>query len=138
MTPDLFRLVNVDGGDKWTTRPDYEPAPPVEMNPWYDTTASEQCDDDGCSVYLIDDGTHYKIGLSTTPTRRLSSLASASPRHMSIVALRAGGKDLEQFLHATLRGYRIRREWFERRPEVFDAFMSLQLPEHDEEFELAG
>lgn len=50
--------------------------------------------------------------------RRLGSLQTGVPNRLMCIALMAGYTDEEKELHARFNDYRLRREWFERTPDV--------------------
>lgn len=136
----MFELTPPRADYSWTTLPDYEPAPPVTMNPWYDESLQEQRDGSGCSVYLIESKSHYKIGISTEPNARLRELNTGNAEPLVLVAVRAGGIVLERHLHELLDSYRYRGEWFDKHLMVWKTFMEAQMPDESSErvFELAG
>lgn len=73
-------------------------------------------------VYLIKaKGTDfYKIGVATDKVRRLATLQNGSPLELVYVVTKVTDKarDLEQSLHAELKTYNVRGEWFELNPSV--------------------
>nr|WP_237518240.1 GIY-YIG nuclease family protein [Streptomyces sp. SID4982] len=54
-----------------------------------------------------------KIGCTGSPRKRLAALQTGSPVPLSIIWLQVGGYELEQHLHRTLAGRRLRGEWFD-------------------------
>lgn len=115
--------------------PRYEPAPPVNKNPWYDTFTPSLFDErtphDGTFVYLIESGDAYKIGVSKNVPDRLSMLNCGSAQRAELVALRRGSFSLERRLHQKLRAYRLNGEWFRACPAVYEAFYTE--PERDDD-----
>jgi hypothetical protein len=77
-------------------------------------------------VYFIQstDGGPVKIGRSASPIDRLSSLQTANPSRLRIVAKMAGGGAVERSMHALFAADRIRPdgEWF-RASQALTAFM---------------
>ena len=73
-------------------------------------------------LYLIKaKGTNfYKIGVATDKTRRLATLQNGSPLELTYVVTKITEKarDLEQSLHAELKAYNVRGEWFELNPSL--------------------
>ena len=59
-----------------------------------------------------------KIGWASNPVARLASLQTASPLPLEIVALIAGGQDLERALHYRFRDDHLHGEWFSPSPEL--------------------
>lgn len=54
-----------------------------------------------------------KLGKTGDPRKRLAAFQSASPLPLSIIWLQVGGRALERHLHETLKGRRVRGEWFD-------------------------
>jgi hypothetical protein len=119
----------------WSGRPMYEPAPPVDHNPWYSETAYEQKDTRGSTVYLIEAGEHYKVGITTDLVERLASINGGLPHApAAVVAVRAGGRELEARLHHALDHRRVKGEWFNKCDEVYRVFLAMpQVPVQDEQ-----
>lgn len=106
----------------WTDKPAYEPAPPIDQNPWYEDTRREY--ENGACIYLIEAGEHYKIGITTDLKRRLASINCGLPHaDATVIAVRSGGRDLEAQLHNELAHRRVKGEWFDKCDEVRDIFI---------------
>lgn len=116
---------HLDTESSWTDKPDYEPAPSVELNPWYSETASEQRDENGSSVYLIETGDHYKIGITKNVVSRLRNINRGVPTPAVLIAVRRGGRALEHRLHCALSAYRSQGEWFDKCDHVRETFLTL-------------
>lgn len=67
----------------------------------------------GC-VYFIKSGSHYKIGISTAPDKRIKSLQTASPEPIEVIHLEFTDDyvGLENRLHRMYTDYRTQGEWF--------------------------
>lgn len=76
-----------------------------------------------------------KVGITSSPAGRLSTLQTASPYHLAIVHLfrfdrRGHALALEKFTHNFYRRERLRGEWFNVEPlEILDA-MVFELDQH--------
>ena len=68
------------------------------------------------TVYLIEavGANRVKIGYSTAVSSRISSIATACPFPISVLATRKGERDLESALHAHVPTKRVIGEWFEK------------------------
>jgi hypothetical protein len=107
----------------WTNKPLYEPAPPVDMNPWY-SSVGEYCVS-GQWVYLIESIDAYKIGFTAKSARqRVAQIQAGMPTDCVLVAVREGGKELERAIQRRLRDYHKRGEWFDKCEAVPEAFYS--------------
>lgn len=62
-----------------------------------------------------------KIGYATDPDRRLAELQVGSPERLVLFAVIPGDRADESRLHAHLRAYRLRGEWFKPVAPVLDA-----------------
>jgi hypothetical protein len=117
----------------WDGRPRYEPAPPVDENPWYDAPLplepEHQDPHDGAFVYLMESGGAYKIGISRDVPSRMRDLNCAAADRVELLAMRRGSARLESRLHRRLHAYRMNGEWFKACEAVYEAFY--QEPEHD-------
>ena len=67
-------------------------------------------------TYFIASATRVKIGKSRDPHKRLVSLQTASPEHLTLILIL--DEDREQELHRKFAAYRLRGEWFERAPLI--------------------
>ncbi len=58
----------------WGDKPRYEPAPPVDENPWYQGLYLDEVPEkhDGTFVYLFETSDAYKIGISKDVPARLA------------------------------------------------------------------
>lgn len=67
-------------------------------------------------VYFIQSGTSgpVKIGLSRTPTQRVSKLQTGNPRELILRHVIPGDRSVEDGLHDRFKAARIRGEWFGR------------------------
>lgn len=68
-------------------------------------------------VYLVSNGKHLKIGMTSDIKKRLAALQTASPEELTILGLipfqnRAQAKTAESRLHKSCKRYRRRGEWF--------------------------
>jgi len=67
-------------------------------------------------VYIMQCGKYYKIGISTSPKRRVKDLQTANPQEIVLIATKEvrQGNDymMEHKLHVELEEYRVRGEWF--------------------------
>jgi hypothetical protein len=73
-------------------------------------------------VYLISDGTFYKIGYSLNPIERLQHLQGANPRKLEIVGTIRGGYKKECQLHAKYEHLRVQGEWFSKDKSILEEF----------------
>lgn len=81
-------------------------------------------------VYLLTDGTAYKVGHTTrTPAERASGCQVGNPRPVEVVDAIAGGTATERAIHCELDDIRLRGEWFDLSPRVPAAFRSRYLPD---------
>lgn len=66
-------------------------------------------------LYLIRAGGRYKIGISSNPKKRISSIATSSPFPVEVVHIEQTDNyaNLEKYIHKTFAGNRVHREWFE-------------------------
>lgn len=72
----------------------------------------------GPSVYLIEAGGLYKIGMTRRPVRdRLAELQAGSPVKLTLIASGAGGYPQEAALHLEFRECRQHGEWFRLGPK---------------------
>jgi hypothetical protein len=117
------RLIAPEIKRSWTTKPLYEPAPPVDMNPWY-SSVGDECD--GVQwVYLIETDDAYKVGFTAKSAKeRLTTIQAGMPTDCVLVAVREGGKDLERAIQGRLMDYHKRGEWFDKCEAVPEAFYS--------------
>lgn len=66
-------------------------------------------------LYIITDGEYYKVGVSSTPGKRLKSLQTSNARKLRIIHLYNGsyGMRFEALVHALLAQHRVSGEWFD-------------------------
>lgn len=84
-------------------------------------------------VYFIQakHGGPVKIGVSTSPSRRLASLQTAHAYELVIRRMVPCTVGLELELHARFADLRLRGEWFTARADLLDYIASLpESPEH--------
>lgn len=97
-------------------------------------------------VYFIQAGTFIKIGTTRNLADRVAAIATSSPFRPEVLATIPGDRELEQSLHAELRGNRVHLEWFNDCVEVRSAmhrcvrdlggaFMESPEPQRDEMIE---
>jgi hypothetical protein len=74
-------------------------------------------------VYVIGspEGDAVKIRHSNDPTRRLATLQAGSPIALSVLAVFAGGRQLESALHRWFAPQRLHGEWFQLGPEAISS-----------------
>lgn len=84
-------------------------------------------------LYVITDGTAYKVGRATDPESRLSSLQTGNPRQLRLVATEphADSVGAELSAHKMLANSRIRGEWFEVDEETAVMAIRLETPQVD-------
>lgn len=63
-------------------------------------------------IYFLECGEFVKIGFSTSPNCRVSSIATGSPHDVRIIGLMRGTYPDEKSLHKTYAGRHHAREWF--------------------------
>lgn len=71
-------------------------------------------------IYVVQMGPDgpVKIGYSKKPYSRIRSMRTAWPYEPIVLAIIKGDKDREREIHAKLRQYRLRGEWFQPAAEV--------------------
>lgn len=69
-------------------------------------------------VYLISDGTAYKVGYSVNPNKRVAELQTGNPRKLSLLAFVPGTEADEKALHAKYIADNLLQEWFTASPEL--------------------
>lgn len=91
---------------------EYDPEPPGPKDPG------------DCGVYFIRSGSFIKIGLSKRVRSRASSIATASPQGMEVLAILPCPVDalpyVESRLHARFAELRVRGEWFRDQPVLLE------------------
>ena len=85
-------------------------------------------------VYFIGCNEFVKIGTTTDPSIRLSSMQSCSPYDLAMRALMYGGEEQEGLLHIFFRALRVRGEWFRFEPPLSTLVLAIE----DMEPEQAG
>jgi BRO family, N-terminal domain/Meiotically up-regulated gene 113 len=75
-------------------------------------------------VYLASAGTWYKIGMSKTPYKRMTSLQTGSPLEITLIhrIFTFDCKELEKALHDYYSAYWMRGEWFDLPQECVNEF----------------
>lgn len=67
-------------------------------------------------LYIISDGTYFKVGVSSNPQRRRASLQTANPRKLTVRGVYGTQKgDIEAYerlAHCFLANLHVRGEWF--------------------------
>lgn len=76
-------------------------------------------------VYLLEQNGSYKIGYSSSVSKRVRSFNTAHSKPVRIIAVAPGGRNVELALHEQFQHYKIAREWFSKRIEVRVAFGQL-------------
>lgn len=73
-------------------------------------------------IYVIRQGVNgpYKIGLSTNPRRRLAQLQTSSPALLTVEAVFAGDRNVEQSLHSRFAASRLEGEWFAESTDLLE------------------
>lgn len=125
----------------WTDKPLYEPAPPVDENPWYSSPSpmepyASTVSTRACYVYLLQSSNAYKIGISRNVPHRIHALSCGSAKRPELVALRRGGRALESRIHRALKRYRLNGEWFKVCREVMKGFWTE--PEREGTLDVSG
>lgn len=74
----------------------------------------------GARVYFLQASRSglIKIGHSSDVESRIASLRTGSPEPLVLLAVMAGGREVEQGLHARFAGARVRGEWFRATGEL--------------------
>ena len=78
-------------------------------------------------VYLVDeneDASPVKVG--TGGETRIYELQIGNPRRLRMLTIQRGPRELERFIHRTLKPYSISGEWFARSPKVAEFVASAQ------------
>jgi T5orf172 domain len=75
-------------------------------------------------IYLIAarEPSMCKIGTARDVKSRFNALQTASPFELSLIATREGNHVLERQIHASVREWHVRGEWFRFVPEVVQTF----------------
>lgn len=63
-------------------------------------------------IYIITDGTNYKIGHSSLPEHRLKWLQTGNSARLALIHIMKGGRKLEGILHERYASKRLASEWF--------------------------
>lgn len=77
-------------------------------------------------VYLIRCHERVKIGFTTHWERRFRVLRTACPYPVKVLAVFAGNRTFEQFLHVGFAPYRANGEWFEERGDLADLTAAIE------------
>jgi hypothetical protein len=78
-------------------------------------------------VYLITDGTAYKIGYSTNPAKRVAELQTGNPRVLRLVAKMRGTEADEKALHSKFHYANLVQEWFRPLSCIRQAFIDVEV-----------
>ncbi|WP_292246074.1 GIY-YIG nuclease family protein [Mesorhizobium sp.] len=70
------------------------------------------------NIYLIRCNDRIKIGFTTHWARRFRVLKTACPYPVTVIAVMAGNRTLEQFLHIVFENLRRHGEWFDEQGEL--------------------
>lgn len=73
-------------------------------------------------VYLMDNGSLWKIGISTDVHRRMLALRASGGHPITVMLTFVGGRDEEAALHKEFAHLRQHGEWFTPDPAILDAF----------------
>lgn len=73
---------------------------------------------DGHRVYFVLCGEFIKVGFSSNPYKRLSSMQTGSPFPLVMLADIPGSKDDEQEIHRMFPDLHVRGEWFRDDPRI--------------------
>ena len=78
-------------------------------------------------VYLVVNqaGTQVKIGLSSSPQRRVRTLSTGNADPLHLLYYVVGGRSLEKALHSKFKQHHIRNEWYACCSEIKDEFSRL-------------
>ena len=74
----------------------------------------------GDSVYILECEGYIKIGTSTRPYQRLSSIQTGCPFKVHMRGLMHGGMDTEQLLHSELARHHHQGEWYHLNEESIE------------------
>lgn len=80
----------------------------------FEATGAMPFNKEPCDVYVIKSGTHVKIGKASDVVKRISSLQTANPSEIEVIAIltEGDGHKLERELHKRFARHRFRGEWF--------------------------
>lgn len=71
-------------------------------------------------LYIITDGTNYKLGYSQNPTSRLKDLQTANAKPLVLLGTTEGEIEDEKRYHKILSNTQLVGEWFSPSPELFE------------------
>ena len=79
-------------------------------------------------IYLVKNAARNacKIGYSSDPRKRLSSLQTATIDQLELIGTLHGGRELERETHELFAGWHITGEWFTLVPEIVAHFEPVQ------------
>jgi len=77
-------------------------------------------------IRAADGSGHVKIGRSSNPEKRLSSLNGGSPVRLTIAAVAHGWGEYERRFHALFARVRCHGEWFLPDPEIDSVILAIQ------------
>jgi hypothetical protein len=78
-------------------------------------------------IYFIRQGPDgpIKIGVSSRPKKRLTTLQTANPTDLVLLGIIRGGEEVEQKLHERFKSFLIRGEWYRPDPELLKAIRQI-------------
>jgi hypothetical protein len=79
-------------------------------------------------IYIITDGTNYKIGYSGLPTSRLKWLQTGNSARLALIHIMKGGRRLESILHERYAIKRLVSEWFALTQEDLEEIKAWHCP----------
>ena len=79
-------------------------------------------------IYIITDGTNYKIGYSGLPTSRLKWLQTGNSARLALIHIMKGGRRLESILHERYASKRLVSEWFALTQEDLEEIKAWHCP----------
>lgn len=84
-------------------------------------------------IYFIQEGDNgpIKIGKAVSVERRLKGLQTAHHKELSILQVIPGGAERESKIKKDLIKFKIKGEWFQPMPEVFEYMRRVQYPEYE-------
>lgn len=100
----------------------------VLFNSWGSEAAKKRkMIDQHSKIYFIRQGPTgpIKIGVSSRPKKRLTTLQTANPSDLFLLGIIRGGEDVEQKLHERFKPFLIRGEWYRPDPELLQAIRQI-------------
>ncbi len=71
-------------------------------------------------VYFIQNGNAVKIGVSHTPSKRMSDMSTHNHSSLKLLGVVSGGLKRERSLHKRFAKHHIKGEWFKLVPQIVD------------------